>query len=67
MGPDAIFHYSRKLAALRSADMSFWAYLEHVGNAFFGKSILKNSRVYKLLILIIGKSMQKPVLSGVGK
>ena len=67
MGPDAIFHYSRKLAALRSADTSSWAYLEHVGNVFFGKSILKNSHVYELFILIIGKSMYERVLSGVGK
>lgn len=54
-----LFHHSKKLAALRSADVSFGAYLEHVGNAFFGKRNLKNSHMYHLFVLNIGKSMEE--------
>ena len=48
--------YSRKLAALRSAAGHYLgAYLEHMGNDFFDRSILKNSHMHKIFILNIGK------------
>lgn len=48
--------------------MSFWPYLEHVGNAFFGKSVLKNSHKHMLfLCLILAKACRSRGLFGLGK